>query len=121
MGYRTRDEVALFALHAAETPEAFRTRDGAAVDGLDLALAMKLLPRIDGAGAAVRLAVLRLFVWAVEGTAEGGERAAVARLDAWQDAGRPAVLPEAVYPRTAARLARIVEGVVEDGVASYWA
>ena len=121
VGYRTRDEVALFALHAAETPEAFRTRGGEAVDGLDLAIAMKLLPRIDGAGAAVRQAVLRLFVWAVEGTTKGSERASVAQVGAWQDAGRPAAIPEALYPRTAARLARIVEGVMEDGVASYWA
>ena len=28
IGYRLRDEAALFVLHAAETPDAFRTRDG---------------------------------------------------------------------------------------------
>ncbi|HEX8385799.1 MAG TPA: AAA family ATPase, partial [Rubricoccaceae bacterium] len=44
-GYRTRDEVALFALHAVGTPGAFRTRDGQTVDPLDVALTAKILPR----------------------------------------------------------------------------
>ncbi|MEL6615361.1 MAG: EVE domain-containing protein, partial [Bacteroidota bacterium] len=121
VGYRTRDEIALFCLHAAETPEAFRTREGDPVDPLDLALMLRLLPRIEGAGAAIRSAVLRLFAWASGESPESDERDARSRLEAWDRGGRPAVLPGSRFPRTAARLALIVEGIVEDGVASYWA
>ena len=120
VGYRTRDEVALFVLHARETPEAFRSRDGEGVDPLDLALLTRVLPRIEGVGAAERTAAMRLLAWA-----SGGERESVrgvgAQVEAWADAGRPLVLPDAVLPRTAARLARVVEGAMSDGVTSFWA
>lgn len=121
VGYRTRDEIALFCLHAAETPEAFCTRDGQPVDPLDLALLLRLLPRIEGAGAALQDAVLRLFAWASGDAPEAVGRAAASRLESWSRAGRPGVLPATRFPRMAARLARIAEGLVEDGVASYWA
>ncbi|MEM1054463.1 MAG: AAA family ATPase [Bacteroidota bacterium] len=120
IGYRSRDEIALFALHASEVMGAFRTREGAPTDGLDLALMMKLLPRVDGAGVALRDAVFSLLVWAVENRLGGQEHDALVLLDAWRDAGRRGVLPEACLPRTSARLARIVEGLVEDGVATFW-
>ena len=117
LGYRTRDELALFVLHAHETPGAFRTRDGEAVSPLDLGLVMKVLPRIDGARASTLAAVDRLLAWA------WGEAASDARdlVDVWDDLGRPVSLPRARFPRTAARLSRIVEGAREDGVASFWA
>ncbi|HIG74720.1 MAG TPA: EVE domain-containing protein [Bacteroidetes bacterium] len=121
VGYRSRDEIALFSLHAADVAASFRTREGAPVGGLDLALAAKLLPRLDGAGSAVREATARLFVWAAEGRSDGREHDAVALVDAWRDEGRPDVLPGAPFPRTAARLARLVDGVLEDGVAAFWA
>ncbi len=121
IGYRTRDDVALFVLHAMETPEAFRTREGRLANPLDLALLMKVLPRIDGAGATTRAAVLRLLAWASGGGARVEEHDAVGVVDAWVEGGRPRVLPSARFPYTAARLARIAEGAVEDGVASFWA
>jgi hypothetical protein len=46
VGYRTRDEVALFALHASELASGFLTREGTPVDPLDLAIHMKILPRL---------------------------------------------------------------------------
>jgi len=49
VGYRTRDEVVLFVLHAGEWKTGFRTRSGQPVDPLDLALVMKILPRLAGA------------------------------------------------------------------------
>ncbi len=117
VGYRARDEAALFVLHAAATPDAFRQPDGTAVDPLDLALLTKVLPRIDGARAPVRQAVAALLGWA------SGEPAASAQalVDDWADEGRPDARPGARFPRTAARLARIVAGALEDGVASFWA
>ena len=116
-GYRARDEAALFCLHASETPDVFRTSDGAAVDPLDLALVSKIVPRIDGARAPARAATYSLLRWAV------GEDAPDARavVDGWTDSGRPGSLDGARFPRTAARLARIAEGALEDGVASFWA
>ena len=120
VGYRARDEAALFALHASATPEAFRTRDGVAVDPLDLALFMKLLPRLDGTRPAVRAALLALLGWAWDGDARREEADAQPILDAWEAAGRPLALAAARFPRTAARLARMVEGLLADGYASFW-
>ena len=113
-GFRTRDDIGLFVLHARATPSAWRDRDGAPVDALDLALRLRLVPRLDGARAAARDAVRALLRWAGSPDA----------LDAWRGAGRPDALPasaQARFPRTAARLARIVEAADEDGVASFWA
>ena len=95
-GYRTRDEVALFALHARETPAAFRTRGGAPVDPLDVALAARLVPRLDGRPDAAA----RLLAWAA------GQPARDA-LDTWEATGRPAALAGARFPITAARAAEI--------------
>ena len=91
-GYRTRDEVALFALHALDLPAVFRTRSGDAVDPLDVALAARLLPRLEG------LPVPDLLAWA----SGQGARDAV---ETWEAAGRPARLDGARFPLVAARLA----------------
>lgn len=120
VGYRARDEAALFVLHAAETPAAFRTAEGEAVDPLDLALLTKLVPRIDGARAPVRAAVGAFLGWAWTGEATDA-RAASGLVDDWVGEGRPSAVEGARFPRTAARLARIVEGALDDGVASFWA
>lgn len=120
VGYRTRDEAALFALHAAETPDAFRTEAGEAVDPLDLALLTKLVPRLDGARASARAAAYGLLGWSRDG-AVADARDAERIVDEWVGDGRPLALPGARFPRTAARLARIVEGALDDGVASFWA
>ncbi len=119
-GYRARDEAALFVLHARAVPGAFRARAGEPVDPLDLALAMKLLPRLEGSRPAVRTAVLALLGWAWDGAARRDEAEALALLDGWEDAGCPDALPEARFPRMAARLARMAEAVVTDGYASFW-
>ncbi len=120
IGYRLRDEAALFALHAAETPAAFRTRGGAAVAPLDLALFMKLLPRLAGGSRSIRRALLALLGWATDGTPLTSEDDAREALDDWDRLGRPSALPEARYPRTAARLALMTERLLADGFASFW-
>ena len=117
VGYRARDEAALFVLHALEAPDAFRTADGGGVDPLDVALLTKVLPRIDGARAPARAAVYALLAWAVGDTGHPARDL----VDDWAGAGRPAALDGARFPRTAARLARVAEGAFEDGVASFWA
>ena len=120
IGYRTRDEAALFVLHAAETPDAFRTRAGAAVDPLDLALAMKLLPRLAGSSRSLRQALFGLLGWATDGVPLASEDTVRERIDAFDRSGRPASLPDARFPRTAARLALMTDRLLADGFASFW-
>jgi hypothetical protein len=120
LGYRLRDEAALFVLHAAETPGAFRTRGGAAVDPLDLALFMKLLPRLAGSARSVRRALFGLLGWAMQGTPLRQEDDAREALEAWDQTGRPAALADARYPRTAARLLLMTDRLLADGFASFW-
>lgn len=119
-GYRTRDEIALFTLHASEIGPAFRTRAGESVDPLDLALHMKLLPRIVGGSGAVRRAVLGLLGWAREGRPLASESDARAVLEEWEAAGRPGALPGARHPRTAARLCLMWERLLAEGFTSFW-
>ncbi len=120
IGYRLRDEAALFVLHAAETPAAFRTRDGVPLDPLDLALFMKLLPRIAGGNRSVRRALLALLGWAAEGTAYRSEDDARDAVATWEQRGRPSALAEARFPRTAGRLALMTDRLLADGFASFW-
>ena len=113
VGFRTRDEVALFVLHARDTPDAFRTRAGAPVGALDLALRLRLVPRLDGARAAAHHAVRALLGWAAGRDPDEA-------LAGWTGAGRPEALRDARFRLTAARLARILETAQDDGVASFW-
>lgn len=120
VAYRTRDEVILFLVHAADIAPAFRTRSGEPVDPLDLALHMKVLPRLLGGSQALRRAVLGLLGWATAGTPFSDEPDARPVLDAWDRAGRPGHLPDAVFPRTAARLCLMWERLLTEGYTSFW-
>lgn len=120
VAYRTRDEVVLFLLHAADVEAAFRTRAGAPVDPLDLALHMKVLPRITGGSHAVRRAVLGLLGWTATGTGFDDESDARVLLDVWEHAGRPQHLPDTRFPRTTARLCLMWERLLVDGYTSFW-
>ena len=118
--YRTRDEVALFVLHAADGAAAFRTRSGDPVDPLDLALHMKVLPRLRGGSRPVRRAVLGLLGWATSGETFRDDEDARPALDAWAAAGRPNHLADARFPRTAARLCLMWERLLTEGFTSFW-
>ncbi len=120
VAYRTRDEVALFVLHAIETLEAFRTRTGDPVDPLDLALWMKVLPRLQGSSPPLRRALRALLGWAVTGAAAERDEELRALLDTWAAAGYPDRWPEAVFPMTAARLAHMWLRLESEGFASFW-
>jgi len=126
VGYRVRDEIALFLLHAHEVKDAFVTRadkgkKGEDVDPLDLALVMKILPRIAGGSGAVRDVVTGLFGWAIQGKPFAGEDDATRALDAWREAGRPGRVAAARFPRMAARLALMADRLLSDGYTSFWA
>lgn len=120
VGYRTRDEVALFCLHAREVERSFATRTGERVDPLDLALLMKVLPRIAGGSAATRRILLRMLGWALDDSPLARENDADPILDEWTREGCPSVLARARFPRTAARLCLMWERVLEEGFTSFW-
>lgn len=120
VGYRSRDEIALFGLNARDLPGHFVTRTGQLVDPLDLAIMMKVLPRIMGGGAAVRRALLGLIGWAHGAAAMRSEDDARGTVKAWEAAGRPSAISDVPFPRTAARLCLMWERLEDDGFASYW-
>jgi len=120
LGYRTGDEVAFFLIHALQISEAFVDSRGAKVDPLDLALQMKILPRIVGGSSAIRKCVFGLLGWAHTGVAFQSDDEANSILDSWEIAGRPQSLTDSQYPRFAARLCLMWERLETDGYTSYW-
>ena len=115
VGYRERDEVALFVLHAEEIISSFVNRDGIQVNPLDLALQMKILPRIIGGSTPVRKVVLQLLGWAVNGSKSISEEDARIMVDDWDKMGRSTFLADARYPRTAARLCLMWDRLITEG------
>jgi len=93
---------------------------GESVDPLDLALQMKVLPRISGGTNAIRGTLAGLLGWAVSGVANNAEADTDTSLSRWREAGRPAALADARYPRTAARLCLMWERLESEGFTSFW-
>lgn len=120
VGYRTRDEVSLFALHAGDVASAFRCRDGSPVDPLDLAIHMKILPRLVGGSSGVRRSVQQLLGWAKSGRPLSSDEEAQTVIDEWIDLGRPGAFVGSLFPRTAGRLCIMWERFLSEGYTSYW-
>ena len=120
VGYRTRDEIALFVLHAQESLDFFKTEQGEKVDPLDLALLMKILPRIAGGSSPVRATVLGLLGWAYNGQRFDSEQEAEPLLNEWKSTGQSGALTGARFPRMAARLCLMLERLRNDGFTSFW-
>jgi hypothetical protein len=135
IAYRTRDEIVQFVLHAGEIKAHFVTRDAHAVDPIDLALMMKILPRIIGGTGPVREVVIELLLFAAAKRAEPPkaesvrpesstrgtpETLATEIARAWRAAGRPAALADVKFPRTAARLCLMWLRLLGDGYTSFW-
>lgn len=120
VGYRTRDEVALYVVHAHEIADAFVTRAGVHVDPVDLALNMKVLPRLVGGSGALKRALLQLLGWSFDGKPRDELDNADDVLKLWEDAGRPAALASALYPFTVARLCLMWDRFSLEGFTSYW-
>lgn len=64
VGYRVRDEIALFVENSGACIELFVDADNVRIDPLDLALFMKVLPRIQGSSGALSKALVALDEWA---------------------------------------------------------
>lgn len=120
VGYRTRDEVAFYLLHAQQISDAFVDRKENAVDPLDLALQMKILPRIAGSSNAIKRCVSGLLGWATTGVPVEDEDAVNSIIESWEQSGRESSLPNSKYPRLAARLCWMWQRLVADGYTSYW-
>lgn len=120
VGYRTRDEVAFYLLHAQQISDAFVDREGNAVDPLDLALQMKILPRIAGSSNAIKRCVYGLLGWAKDGVPLESDDEVNSILEAWENSGRLSTLTNARYPRLAARLCWMWQRLDADGYTSYW-
>src|SRR5688572_5827153 len=120
VGYRTRDEVAFYLLHAQQIADAFIDHEGNAVDPLDLALQMKILPRIAGGSNAIKRSVFGLLGWATTGVPLESHDEVNSILDSWEIQGRPSSLAKSEYPRLAARLCLMWQRLELDGYTSYW-
>lgn len=121
LAYRSRDEIVLFVLHANDVIESFVTRDGAKIDPLDLALQMKVLPRIAGGSAAIRRLLLHLLGWSWSSAATfKDEEDASALLSEWTQLRKPHFLSKARFPRTCARLCLMWERILHEGYTSFW-
>lgn len=73
VGYRVRDEVALFCLNATTQSEYFVDRAESVIAPLDLCLSMKVLPRIQGGGAFIRDVLEDFAAWTLPNQAEAGD------------------------------------------------
>jgi hypothetical protein len=120
VGYRTRDEIASFVVNAADTRDSFVTRDGTKVAPLDLALVMKILPRIAGGSAPIRQVLIGLLGFATDGEPLDDDPQAEDIASSWRAAGRPAAMAGARFPRTAARLCLMWERLATEGFTSFW-
>lgn len=119
LGYRSRDEVALFVLNAKEIESSFITKSGEDVDPLDLAILMKVLPRIMGGSSTIRQVLIDLLAWATQSefSSESNVEDYVIQ---WISEKRPSSLTEAKFPRTAARLCLMWERLTNEGFTSFW-
>jgi hypothetical protein len=118
VGYRVRDEIALFCVHARDCAESFGRSGGLQVDPLDLAVAMKVLPRLQGGGATIRRVLKELLTWAEGPSAASGSDSA----DEPEADVAPAEEESAGdrFPLCAERLRLMISRHDESGFTSYW-
>ncbi len=120
IGYRTRDEIALFLLHAEEIRSFFQTKEENPINPLDLALQMKILPRIVGGSGGLQRVLAGLLGWSFGGVPFEREEDARDIMERWEHAGRPEHLFEARYPGMAARTCLMWDRLLTEGFTSYW-
>jgi hypothetical protein len=120
VGYRTRDEIILYALHAKDIKTYFVTKDGQDVDPFDLAILMKILPRIVGGSNTIRQVIADLLVWSYDDNQNVNEDKAEEISEKWVFQARPSSLKDAKSPRTAARLCLMWERLKIEGFTTYW-
>ncbi len=120
IGYRTRDEIILFVLNSSDLRDYFTTTNQTIENPFDLAVLMKILPRIVGGSSAIRAVIHALLGWSYNRTITAGESDAEAYLKNWYEAGRPGAMLDASLPRTAARLCLMCSRFRDEGFTSFW-
>ncbi len=105
-GYRLRDEIVLFCLAAQECISLFVTSSSGPVDPLDLAIAMKILPRIQGGGPVIRRILEDLQKWASPETG--------------QSTDEPGTGHKVGFPLCAERIRLMAQRLKDTGFVSFW-
>ena len=105
-GYRMRDEIVMFCLAAGRCAESFTTAAVGTVAPLDLAIAMKVLPRIQGSGGTIRKVLEELQALAAPNPA--------------QAENQPGKGENTGFPFCAARLDLMLRRLRESGFTNYW-
>lgn len=120
LAYRSRDEIAMFVLHASDVLDSFVDSSGTAVDPLDLAIQMKVLPRIAGGSSVIESVLRELLGWAYDGRIDQTEGETDDLIKRWLKQRKPHSLKEAIFPRTCARLCLMWHRLDKDRFTSYW-
>ena len=105
-GYRVRDEIAMFCLAAQQCAESFTTEVGGAFDPLDLAINMKILPRLQGSGSSIKRVLDDLIGWAMpsRSSSESSVEESI----------------KAGFPISADRIELMTHRLTDSGYTSYW-
>ena len=120
VGYRIRDEIALFVRNASEISSCFRTLAGDPVSPMDLAIMMKVLPRLVGSSSALRQVLAGLIELAQNGD-DGNLHAEPDEIvEAWESGGRAGYISGAVFPMTLARLCQMWHRLKHEGYTAFW-
>ena len=114
VGYRVRDEVCLYLLHAQDLKDHFVDESGEKVQPLDLALHMKILPRIQGSSLAIHDTLERLLRWCLKPQSQDIEEV----VNKWKK--EPQIWKQSRYPHTAGRLLTMYARYQQEGFTSYW-
>lgn len=115
VGYRVRDEICLYMLHAQALKNYFITDLRENVDPLDIALHMKILPRIQGSSLAINDVLQRFLSWCLGSQSQDIEEVVLK----WK-IEQPQIWKESRYPHTAGRLLTMYERYQQEGFTSYW-
>jgi hypothetical protein len=120
LGYRTRDEIALFVLNAVDVQQSFQTLSGEAVDPLDLALMMKVLPRLVGGSNLMRQILAGLIDLAQTGSSADIQSDPGSTVVQWESLGQLSAFRGAAFPFTLARLCLMYQRLEQEGYTSFW-
>jgi hypothetical protein len=120
VGYRTRDEIALFVLNSLDVQQSFRTISSEPVDPLDLALMMKVLPRLVGSSNLMRQILAGLIDLAQTGSSADMNTDPRPTVMQWEALGQQVTFRGAAFPFTLARLCLMHQCLEQEGYTSFW-
>jgi hypothetical protein len=110
----------LFVLNAVDVQQSFRTRGGEAVDPLDLALMMKVLPRLVGGSNLMRQILAGLIDLAQTGCSADMQSDPGPTILQWESLGQQSAFRGAAFPFTLARLCLMYQRLEQEGYTSFW-